>query len=63
MALKLRGAAAAIKRNPFPFKRPPRPDSFKRWLDSDGLEARGSSAAEFKPLVVRDMDSLDLGND
>jgi hypothetical protein len=32
MALKLRGAAAAIKSKPFPFKRPPHPDSFKRWL-------------------------------
>ena len=33
MALKLRGAAAAIKTNPFPFRRPPHPDSFKRGLD------------------------------
>jgi len=32
IALKLRGAAAAIKRDPFPFKRAPHPDSFKRLL-------------------------------
>jgi hypothetical protein len=32
MALKLRPAAAADKTDPFPIKRPPRADSFKRWL-------------------------------
>ena len=30
--IKLRGAAAAIKMDLFPFKRPPRHDSFMRWL-------------------------------
>src|SRR5438105_13903590 len=39
MALKLRPAAAAIKPEPFPIMRPPRADSFKRWLGS----------AQFKP--------------
>ena len=38
MAHKLRGAAAAIKIDLFPFKRPPRHDSFMRWLGS-GLRA------------------------
>jgi hypothetical protein len=33
MALALRAGAAAIKRDPFPTKRPPRPDSLKRMLD------------------------------
>ena len=32
IAHKLRGAAAAIKREPFFFKRSPRHDSFMRWL-------------------------------
>jgi hypothetical protein len=32
MALKLRPAAAAIKAESFPTKRPPRADSFKRGL-------------------------------
>jgi len=32
MAHKLRGAAAAIKTDLFPFKRPPRHDSFMRML-------------------------------
>ena len=29
---KLRGAVATIEINLFPFKWPPRPGSFKRWL-------------------------------
>ena len=44
IALKLRGAAAAIKTNPFPFKRPPHPDSFKRWLG--GVPAEALNARE-----------------
>ena len=34
MALKLRGAAAAIKTDLIPFERPPRHDSFMRMLGS-----------------------------
>jgi hypothetical protein len=32
----LRGAAAAIEIDPFSFKRPPRHDSFMRWLGGPG---------------------------
>jgi len=32
IVLKLRGVAAAIKPDPFPFERPPRHDSFMGWF-------------------------------
>jgi hypothetical protein len=34
----LRGAAAAINIGPYPYKRPPRHDSFMRMLGSTGLK-------------------------
>jgi hypothetical protein len=50
MALKLRVAAAAIKRDPFPITRPPHPASFKRRLGSALKDLNGARLAQ---LIVQ----------
>ena len=49
---KLRGAAAAIKRDLFPFKRPPRHDSFMRWLGGRPTVQSLPSGKEGRQLIV-----------
>ena len=36
--LKVRGAAAQSRGSPFSTERPPRPDSFKRWLANNAFQ-------------------------
>jgi hypothetical protein len=56
IAHKLRGAAAAIKIDSFPFERPPRHDSFMRWLDSAASEIRRQQSSRM--VDCEDLDEL-----